>query len=285
MKIAITGATGFVGQHLVKTLAAEGHELLCISRHAQSLAVLKDKHKITTLCSDITSVNQSFYEYVASSADVFFHLAWEDLGNYKSLVHLENHLPNHIQFLKSLVEHGISKLVVAGTCFEYGQCEGALKESLPTIPETAYGAAKDHLRQYLHFLSQQKQFSLLWLRYFYMYGQGQSPKSFFGQLESAISNEEPCFNMSGGEQLRDYLSVEEAAYYSARLCVSNCSEGIYNICSGKPVSMRRLAEEKIKAHHSPLQLNLGYYPYPDYEPMAFWGDRSKLDNFLQESTA
>jgi dTDP-6-deoxy-L-talose 4-dehydrogenase (NAD+) len=29
-----------------------------------------------------------------------------------------------------------------------------------------------------------------------------------------------------------------------------------------------------------IALNLGHYPYPDYEPMAFWGDRDRLDAIL-----
>jgi dTDP-6-deoxy-L-talose 4-dehydrogenase (NAD+) len=32
-----------------------------------------------------------------------------------------------------------------------------------------------------------------------------------------------------------------------------------------------------------IHLNLGYYPYPDYEPMAFWGDDKKLKATLEDS--
>ena len=44
--------------------------------------------------------------------------------------------------------------------------------------------------------------------------------------------------------------------------------------------VRQLAEEVVARHGSSISLNLGMYPYPDYEPMAFWGDRAKLDHSL-----
>ncbi|MFM8742985.1 MAG: methyltransferase domain-containing protein, partial [Cytophagales bacterium] len=80
------------------------------------------------------------------------------------------------------------------------------------------------------------------------------------------------FNMSGGEQLRDYLPVEAVAQQLFELYVSTRT-GTYNICSGNPISVRRLVEERIKDRCASIQPNLGYYPYPDYEPMAFWGVR------------
>jgi len=52
--------------------------------------------------------------------------------------------------------------------------------------------------------------------------------------------------MSGGEQLRDYLSVEEAARYLVSLALNKGDNGIVNICSGKPISIRRMVEGWIR---------------------------------------
>ena len=48
--------------------------------------------------------------------------------------------------------------------------------------------------------------------------------------------------------------------------------GAVNICSGKPISVRRLVEQWLDENNYKIELNLGHYPYPDYEPMAFWGE-------------
>ncbi len=48
--------------------------------------------------------------------------------------------------------------------------------------------------------------------------------------------------------------------------------GAINICSGNPISVRKLVEHWLNENAWKIELNLGYYPYPDYEPMAFWLD-------------
>ena len=86
--------------------------------------------------------------------------------------------------------------------------------------------------------------------------------------------------MSGGEQLRDYLSVAEAAKHIVSLALIKKDIGTINVCSGSPISVRRLVEGWVKENGWSIRLNLGHYPYPDHEPMAFWGDRSKMDQIL-----
>ena len=88
------------------------------------------------------------------------------------------------------------------------------------------------------------------------------------------------FDMSGGEQLRDYLPVEEAAADLVALALNGGDNGVVNVCSGQPISVRELAEGVVRNHGSTISLNLGHFPYPEYEPMAFWGDRTKLDHCL-----
>jgi dTDP-6-deoxy-L-talose 4-dehydrogenase (NAD+) len=109
-----------------------------------------------------------------------------------------------------------------------------------------------------------------------MYGKGQNPASLFAQLERALERGDEEFPMSGGEQLRDYLPVEQVADALVRLIEHPACDGIINICSGKPVSVRRLVEEFLKAKGKNIRLKLGHYPYPDYEPLAFWGGRTRL---------
>ena len=82
--------------------------------------------------------------------------------------------------------------------------------------------------------------------------------------------------MSGGEQLRDFLSVQEVADKIVCLALKLELTGIYNISSGNPKSLRIFAEELIERENSNITLNFGYYSYPNYEPMAFWGNASKL---------
>ena len=86
--------------------------------------------------------------------------------------------------------------------------------------------------------------------------------------------------MSGGEQVRDYLPVEKVAEYIAAIALQHSVEGIINCCSGKPVTVKELVENYLAEKHKNIALNLGHYPYPDYEPMRFWGDNKKLKSIV-----
>ena len=110
---------------------------------------------------------------------------------------------------------------------------------------------------------------------------GQAENSLFSQLKRAVGKADKVFNMSGGEQWRDYRPVSEVDKHLVSLAMMVENSGIVNVCSGKPTSVRNLVEGWIMDNNWSIDLNLGYYPYPDYEPMAFWGDRRKLIRCLE----
>lgn len=211
--------------------------------------------------------------------DVVIHLAWGGLPNYQSSHHFDRESPAHLRFLKGLLDRGLRHLVVAGTCYEYGMQSGPLHEDLDAKPVTAYGLGKDILRRVLE-RSVPQTSSLTWARLFYPYGDGQSPTSLWPRLKSAAERGDPSFDMSRGEQLRDYLPVEDVARRVVALALAETGCGVVNVCSGEPTSIRSLAERWIRENGWSITLNLGRYPYPDYEPMAFWGDPRKLQRVL-----
>lgn len=274
MKIAVTGASGFIGQHIVAELQRQSISVVLVVRNSSSLPISLDNHHVAII--DLQNPSLDSYELMGSP-DVLIHLAWGGLPNYKSLHHFEEELPQQFQFLKMVIKSGLKNLVVAGTCFEYGMQSGALAEDTIAQPTNPYGFAKDTLRSQLEYLQQIENFNLTWARLFYLYGDGQAETSLLSQLKRAVEHGDKSFNMSGGEQLRDYLPVTEVAQYLVSLAIMRQDYQIINVCSGKPISVRKLVEDWIKQNDWSINLNLGYYPYPDYEPMAFWGDRSKLN--------
>ena len=276
-KVLVTGATGFIGNYVIEALLSHNYEVIASSTsiaNAKTKAWFKKVQFIPFNLKDFDADTNYFYFFNQPTA--LIHLAWEGLPNYKAAFHTEENLPRHYSFLKNLVDHGLKDMTVTGTCFEYGMQEGCLSEDMVTKPANAYAIAKDSLRKQLQDYQQQKDFNFKWIRLFYMYGIGQSPNSLFSQLDKALASGEAIFNMSGGEQERDYLPVEQVAENIVKIALQNNISGIINCCSGVPVTVKAMVVDYLKTKQTQIQLNLGYYPYADYEPMRFWGDNNKI---------
>ena len=279
MRVAVTGASGFIGRHVLTELLRHDIKTVAVTRDVARLHGLNKSVRIVEM--DIARPAPDCFELMGQP-DVLIHLAWDGLPNYKSLHHFETELPRQYHFLKAMVEAGLPSLSVTGTCFEYGMQSGPLSEDILTKPNNPYGYAKDTLRQQLEFLKSTKPFKLTWARLFYMHGEGQPNTSLYPKLKEAVLRGDKVFNMSGGEQLRDYLPVEEVARQIVQLAIAQRDIGAINICSGKPISVLRLVEQWLRENNWKIELNLSHYPYPDYEPMAFWGVASLIKNHFAE---
>jgi dTDP-6-deoxy-L-talose 4-dehydrogenase (NAD+) len=277
MKVAVTGASGFIGKYVLDELDKYNVEIIGITRK-KNLQTYQSK-KLHWLNIDLSKPPINLFQEIGSP-QVLIHLAWDGLPYFNSLHHFEHESIYQYIFLKKLIEQGLSNIVTTGTCLEYGNKSGCLTEDMNIRPITPYGFAKNQLREKLIFLKKNTQFKFAWCRLFYMYGDGQSVNSIWPQLKLAIENKNSMFMMSGGEQLRDYLHVRDVARYLVQIAFLNVDVGTVNIASGQPISIRALVEKWIIENRWDIKLDLGHFPYPPYEPMAFWGSNEKLRNLL-----
>lgn len=275
MRVMVTGATGFVGQHVVNELVERGHSVVAIARDIDRARMIAWFDHVEFIQCDLHVDFLPIFHF-AQPPDAIIHLAWPGLPNYRDYFHVSKNLPTDLAFLEAAVRSGIRQLLVAGTCLEYGIQYGPLTEEMDTHPTTPYGFAKDALRKALQLLQKETPFTLQWMRLFYMYGDGQNRNSLLAQLDRAIDEGRSIFDMSMGDQLRDYLPIQNVAENFVLALESPQIEGIINCCSGNPVSVLDLVMQRCHAKSSSIKLNRGHYPYPEYEPLAFWGVPSKL---------
>ena len=274
MKVAVTGAGGFVGSHVVEALSRIGDvEIVAAAR--REIPADRLPAGVTQVRLDIASAGPADFDRLGRP-DRLVHLAWDGLPNYRSERHVETELPAQLRFLEAMADGGMTSLLVAGTCYEYGLAEGELSEDRETAPVTAYAEAKVALHRRLDELP----LDLIWTRLFYLWGPRQAPGSLLPQLRAAVERGEHSFAMSKGDQLRDYLPVEEAARMLAELAMRGGNPGAVNICSGRPISILALVEQWLEENGWEIALDLGRYPYPAYEPFAFWGSTAKLNQLL-----
>lgn len=208
-------------------------------------------------------------------------LSWPGLPNYQEPFHVTRNLPACVELIEQLVKAGLQRLVVAGTCYEYGLQNGPLSEDQFTNPANCYATAKDCLRRTMANLCHANQVMWSWLRIFYPYGDGQNPKSLLPSLHHAIEQGDQVFAMSSGRQLRDFIRVEDVAKQLLFLATHPQAYGVYNGGSGQARSLREVVEARICELGGEIKLDLGVYPDREDEPLAFWADMNRLNTLRQ----
>jgi nucleoside-diphosphate-sugar epimerase len=275
MRILIIGATGFLGQKIAKNLQSEGHTVIVSTRKE----ALKDRRE-TYFCD----IEQEKYDAINKFApiDVLVFLAWTKISraDRNSDIHTEFRLKTQKYFETILVNENL-KIVVAGSCDEYGLKEGICSEDEQILPVTRYGIEKNELRKFLDGICLRSDSRLLWLRYFYLFGSGDRNSNLFTQISEANARGEQHFTMqTSGLWERDYLSAIEATRISAQLISNHNSEGIYNIGSGVAVSMREIIARWKSENKWKIDLIYNENIRQNLEPYSQFADISKLSEIL-----
>ena len=121
-KVLVTGATGFIGHHVIQELLKNNVEIIATSSNIEKAKKFSWFNKVSYIELDFNDLNKStnYFKYFGKP-DLLIHLAWEGLPNYKSDFHLVDNLPKHKLFLKNIIDNGLNNLTVTGTCFEIGR--------------------------------------------------------------------------------------------------------------------------------------------------------------------
>lgn len=280
MKILVTGASGGLGRLIIPRLLDLGHEVIATSKSLEKAKELDFFDKVTYLLFDISKPTRINLFYYFQQPDSVIHLAWDKLNDYRSDDHTSVILEHHKAFVYNLISNGLKDFNGVGTCYEYGLVEGELDESVNGTPVLPYPMGKKMLLDFITDIQNEFQFSLKWIRVFYVFGDIIGRRNLYTLLNQAIQNKQESFDMSGGEQIRDFLMPHQIAQYIIKISLQKQVVGIINCCSGNPVKLKDYVQDYIKSKGSNLKLNLGVYPYPDYEPMNTWGSILKLNKIL-----
>jgi len=270
MNFIVTGSTGFVGRNTVRKLLDGGHKVTAVTTNSSisddCLGYINGSeivfvHKLSELAEHYISGN------------VVIHCAWSNVQNTMDTCHYY-HSIEQLEFLEKICEYKPKKIIITGTCYEFGLSYGPVSVSDTPRPNTPYAHAKNFIHKAAEkIIKESTDIDFIWARLFYMYGSGQHEKSIYTQLINAIERGDSSFNMSKGEQLYDYMDVNKVAECLSYLATNDAPQ-IVHVCNGYPVSLRNLVEGVLEEKHSSLKLDLGYYPYRLEDSLAIWGAES-----------
>lgn len=280
MKVLVTGATGGIGGLIIRRLLDAGHRVVATSRDEAKARALDFFDRVEYVPYDFHSREDAELFAKFGRPDSLIHPAWDKLSDFRNPEHTDVILEDHKAFVTSLVRDGLRDVNGVGTCYECGLHEGLLDETCQDPPTLPYAAAKDGLRRHLEAVCARYHATFKWIRMFYVFGPVKGRKNLYTLLMEAVQRGDATFNMSGGEQVRDFLPPDEIARNIVAISMQKEVTGIVNCCSGKPVKLKDFVNDFLRKNNYQISLNLGHYPYPDYEPMVTWGSVEKLNKIL-----
>lgn len=242
-RVLITGANGFVGRQIIRSLDVEGIDLIPTVREGKENTVsnFKNVKKIIT-SKDLFAENESWWEEQCKDVDIVIHAAWYvETGKYQDSSKNIDCLIGSLRLAKGAAKAGVGRFLGLGTCAEYDQSQGVLTIDTPLKPLTTYAAAKVSLFTILSQWFPRESVSFAWIRLFYLYGEGEDKKRLVPYVRSQILQGD-FVDLTSGKQVRDFMDVIEAGKKIARISLTD-QIGPMNLCSGIPITVRQFVEK------------------------------------------
>lgn len=249
VKFAVTGGAGFVGSYLVKRLIKEEHDVVVIDSlyrgKLENLKKVSDKIQFQKIDIRDFDVMRTI---IKNTDGVFHEAALTDVQESftKQDEYVDVNIKGTENVFKIAKEFGI-KVVYASSSSIYGNPEKTpITEDSKRAPINPYGNTKLE-DEFLAERYANDGVSIIGLRYFNIYGKGQT-RAYAGVITKFINNlrekKQPII-FGNGEQKRDFIFVEDIAKANIAAMKSNAKSGFFNVGTGKTTSIRQLAEQMI----------------------------------------
>lgn len=235
MKVLITGATGFIGRHVLPLLVQNGWDIHAITSREM---VDAPSGNVNWHQVDLFNADKTARLVKRLAATHLLHLAWyTEPGKYWTAPINLDWVIASLSLLLAFQKCGGKRAVMAGTCAEYDWNFGFCKEAVtPCVPASIYGQSKLHLYELCASYAAQINIGFAWGRVFYLYGPGELPQRLVPAIIRPLLVGEPA-KCSHGLHMRDFLHVEDVAAAFVAMLQSEVS-GAVNIGSGEPTQVK-----------------------------------------------
>ncbi len=270
MKILVTGATGFIGSHLVQRLLGVKHEVHVLTRPGTDLELLGDRQGRIVVHSHSGST-QNMIEIVKDARpDVIVHLASLFVGEHKS-TDLEELIKSNVLLSTQIVEamslNHVRQLINVGTSWQH-------YEDADYKPVNLYAASKQAFRSLLSFYVETCDLRVINLELFDTFGPNDRRDKLFNLLDRLRTTGE-TISMSPGYQKINLVHIDDVcdafilALKRLRLDLVKGSE-TYSVCSDNSIELRELVRVYESEANVKLNVKWGGRSYRAREVMRPW---------------
>ena len=251
----VTGATGFLGSHLVRRFLADGHTVAILKRPASNLnriANVLDRLHVF----DVDCLNELFV--TLGHVDVVIHAA-TNYGRHGEPVSsiLESNTLFLLRFLEAVIRHDTGAFINTDTVLD------------PML--NAYALSKHQFKQWGQQFARDEQFRFINLRLEHMYGAGNDPTKFTTHVIRGCLDNTPELKLTLGEQKRDFIHIDDTvdayAVVIDRLLELHPGFSEFDVGSGHAITIREFVETVRDLTSATTQLEFGALSYRTNEVM------------------
>tara|TARA_B100000700_G_C14980670_1_gene826220 strand:+ start:257 stop:1153 length:897 start_codon:yes stop_codon:yes gene_type:complete len=278
MKILITGASGFIGLSVVKSLLKEGYKVMALSRKTPEKNSSID---INWIEADLSKIETYREKIITFAPDIVIYLAWQDIPDF-SFETSQKNLNHAINFFSIILAMGCcKKILVSGSDKELNLPKGVCFESDKGDPNNGFSWSKHAIRSWLEINCNRNSISLGWLRIFFCYGPRQRSSSLLPSLLKHLPLDR-LPDINNPRNANDYVYVEDVADAFLKAISKNFPSGIFNIGSGSSTTvlkMCKLAEQIVRGSED-LSNKLQKESKNTESAINFWADFSRSKKYL-----
>jgi nucleoside-diphosphate-sugar epimerase len=236
----VTGATGFIGSHLVESLVAQSVMVTALDRRSQRFEAPPTSPQVEKIRLDLTSDE---LDAAVAGCDVVFHLAarpgvrssWgDDFSDY-----LSANVTATQRLLEACMRQKTPRLVFASSSSVYGSTMGSSREDDELRPMSLYGVTKLAAEQLCLAYTRRTNspLSVVALRYFTVYGPRQRPDMMLGRAIFASYSGIPLTLYGDGTQRREFTYVTDVVAATIAAGRLDQSDEVINVGGGSSVSL------------------------------------------------
>ena len=255
LRIGITGGSGFIGTNVANALKAK-YEVVIFDRHKPKI------EDIEFIKGDIIddSIKKAFED-----CDVVIHLAAAvgvKITEEDPILTLNTNILGTKNVLEACKSNNVKKIILASSSEVYGEpLKTPIEESDPAIPITGYGVSKIAAEEYVKAYAVNFGLKHTILRFFNVYGPGQSKDFVIPEFVNNASKNNPILIHGSGSQIRSFCHISDISK-GVSLSIEKGDNEIINIGNAnEPITISELAKKIIGITNS--KSSIQFVPFTD----------------------